>query len=442
MISGSARQNFYPLQLLGISGQRAVLFFAVLFLLGGCASKAPLPPTSSLSDLLVQSRTLDDVTVSVSILTNEQAKQQFGVDLAANKLQAVWLNIDNQSDQKFWLLVAALEPRYYSADEAAFMFRNEVDASDMEELRQRFRDLHIRYMFKPGETDEGYLLVPLSEGGRYLNVELAGHERLMRFGFVVTLPDGDFDYEQMYPKQVWAGTEIEELNFDQFREWLRSLPCCAANSSGETGGDPLNLVFVGEPDDVLTSLSRSGWSFTHRITATTVAREVKSALSDTEYLIAPVSSLYAFGRKHDIAFQRARNTIAQRNHMRLWLAPVTIQNKPVWVGQVSRDIGVKFTNKSITLTTHVIDPAVDEAREYVLQSLLTNEAVERFGFVQALEPGTADDPHFNLTDDPYFTDGLRLVVLLSPEPVSPEHARNLHWEEAEGPIAVRQTDEN
>jgi len=68
-----------------------------------------------------------------------------------------------------------------------------------------------------------------------------------------------------------------------------------------------------------------------------------------------VSGLYVFGRKQDVALQRARRSISQRNHMRLWLAPFRVEGNSVWVGQVSRDIGVKVTPKSPTLTTHVID---------------------------------------------------------------------------------------
>jgi len=49
-----------------------------------------------------------------------------------------------------------------------------------------------------------------------------------------------------------------------------------------------------------------------------------------------------------------------RNHMRLWRAPVNLNSTPVWVGQISRDIGVHLTSK--TITTHKIDPDVDGAR--------------------------------------------------------------------------------
>jgi len=418
---------------------RLATIVATISMLSACATHTTTPEPAEVEELVIQTQSIEDVSVSVGILTGDQAIAQFGADLSDEDLQAVWLRIDNQSDQKLWLLVAALDPHYYSADEAAFLFRDETNDEELDELRQRFRNLSIRYLLPANDVNEGFLLVPLAEGGRYVNVQLAGHERLLKFGFAVPLPDGDFDYERLHPEEIYAGQELPDLEIDQFREWLEALPCCTADSDGDEGGDPLNLAIIGEPDDLLTALSRSGWSFTHRITLRTIQRVIGSAISGDEYPVAPVSALYTFDRKQDIALQRARTTIAQRNHMRLWLAPVTVLGKSVWVGQVSRDIGVKFTSKSATLTTHVIDPAVDEAREYVLQSLLTHSAVARFGFVRAMEPSTSEDPNTNLMDDPYFTEGLRLVVLLADEPVSPERARNLHWEEAEGPIAPVQT---
>jgi hypothetical protein len=147
-----------------------------------------------------------------------------------------------------------------------------------------------------------------------------------------------------------------------------------------------------------------------------------------------VSSLHAFGRKQDVALQRGRSTIAQRNHMRLWLAPFRCEGRPVWIGQVSRDIGVKVTTKSPTLTTHVIDPVVDESREYLFQSLLHHDAVGQFAFVKGVGAATEAEPRHNLADDPYFTDGMRLVVWLSSTPVPPHMALDLGWNESADPV--------
>jgi hypothetical protein len=406
--------------------------------LAACTGLAALPEAGPPPELAVQTDTLDDVTVSVAVLDDGQAEARYGVDLASQDLQAVWLRIENRSAQRLWLLVAALDPSYYSADEAAYMFRTSVRPADMGALRQRFRDATIPYMLEPGSVSEGHLVVSRAEGGRYVNVELAGHERLLRFGFAVVLPDGDFDYERLQVERIYADQPPRDLDAEALRAWLEALPCCTHDADGEDEGDPLNVAIIGDREKLLTAVARSGWSFTHRITLRSIQRELGAAIANSEYAVAPVSSLYAFGRKQDLALQRARSSIAQRNHMRLWLAPVTFEGRPVWVGQISRDIGVKFTDKSVTFTTHVIDPAVDEAREYLLQSLLTRQSVQRFGFVQAMDPAPVDHPRLNLMDDPYFTDGLRLVVLLADEPVPPERARNLHWEEAAGPIAPAQ----
>jgi hypothetical protein len=134
-----------------------------------------------------------------------------------------------------------------------------------------------------------------------------------------------------------------------------------------------------------------------------------------------------------------RRSISQRNHMRLWLAPFRCEQHPVWIGQVSRDIGVKVTPKSPTLTTHVIDPQVDATREYLLHSLIGGGFVDRFGFVAGSAAGTPSQPRMNLTGDPYHGDGMRLVVMLSPQPIPPDQIRSLLWEQSAAPIAEGQS---
>ena len=73
--------------------------------------------------------------------------------------------------------------------------------------------------------------------------------------------------------------------------------------------------------------------------------------------------------------QKARNTVSLRNHLRLWLAPFTVGGQQVWVGQISRDIGIKLTTQVWYLTTHRVSPAVDQDRFYLLQDLIMSGAV-------------------------------------------------------------------
>jgi hypothetical protein len=49
----------------------------------------------------------------------------------------------------------------------------------------------------------------------------------------------------------------------------------------------------------------------------------------------------------------------------------TLRGQPVWIGQISRDIGVGFIKN---ITTHKIDPDVDEIRELLLEHLAYSQA--------------------------------------------------------------------
>ncbi len=132
-----------------------------------------------------------------------------------------------------------------------------------------------------------------------------------------------------------------------------------------------------------------------------------------------------FGRSQDAAFQKIRQNINERNHLRVWLAPVRFMGKPVWIGQISRDIGVRFTSK--TITTHKIDPDVDETREFLLENLAYNQALQKIAYVRGVGAASIDEPRGNLTGDPYFTDGLRVVLWVSSEPVDMGDIEFLPW---------------
>jgi hypothetical protein len=387
----------------------------------------------------------------VAMLTDEQAERHFGVDLAGRNLQALWVQVSNGSERRLWFIQTMLDRDYYSADEAAQMVGRDAGRGARDALKQHFRDESMRVLILPRTITEGFVYLPRVEGGRYVDIRLQGDaydaealttgvSRELRFEFGMALPDGEFDYERLDPERTYAGQSLPDLTAEELRSALERVPCCASDSHGIDKGDPLNVVLVADRDRLLGALSRSGWSFTHRITARSVRREIGAAVAGEPYAVAPVSSLYLFERQQDLAMQRARRSISQRNHMRLWLAPFTFEGRSVWIGQVSRDIGIKVTPKSATLTTHVIDPEVDTTREYLLHSLIGEGFVDRFGFVGGSAAAKPGEPRRNLTGDPFFSDGLRLVVVLAPEPVAPDEIRSLRWERSMPPVAEGQSE--
>jgi hypothetical protein len=382
-----------------------------------------------------QDQARDGVTVHLVIPTEEEVAAQFGAGFAEHGIQPIWLRIANDGDTDLWFLPVAVDADYYSADEVALVAGAKLPDEQGAALRDALRARALPLFHAAGATSEGYVYASHVRGGRFVDVRLTGSRRSVRMRFAVLLPTEGFDYERSSLRELYARVnDFPDLSVDELRPRLRELQCCTTNADGTAEGDPLNVVLVGTAAKVLAALSSSGWTFTEAITADSVRRMVGAAIAEKAMLTAPVSSLYAFGRKQGIALQRGRSNISQRNHMRLWLAPFRCEGQPVWVGQVSRDIGVKLTRKSPTLTTHVIDPVVDESREYLLHSLLFKEAVDRFAFVRGVGAATHESPRTNLTGDPYITDGMRLVVWLSEEPVPPDEAVNLRWNESTDPV--------
>ncbi len=430
--SGEIQSDFY----------RSIIMVFVMVLaasiLTGCSAFTTYAPTAEQNLPMQLGRTQqleqDGVTVTVAIPTDDEASQFFGVSLAEHDIQLVWIRIDNSSDADYWLMPFAIDPDYYSADEAAHMTGAKLPEDKRDDNRTLFRTNALPFFFPAGSSEEGYIYASHKRGGRFIDVRLSGHLKAVRMRFAVLLPTESFDYEKSALRQMYAQVdELPDLTIGELRQRLQNLPCCTTNESGEGRGDPLNIALIGSGEHMVSALTASGWDFTEAITVDSIRRMIGAAIEEKAFPTAPVSSLYAFGRRQDLALQRGRSTISQRNHMRLWLAPFRCEGEPVWIGQVSRDIGVKLTTKSPTLTTHVIDPIVDESREYLFHSLLHHDAVEKFAFVKGVGESTETDPSFNLTADPYFTDGMRMVLWLTHEPVPPHMANDMGWNESADP---------
>jgi hypothetical protein len=118
--------------------------------------------------------------------------------------------------------------------------------------------------------------------------------------------------------------------------------------------------------------------------------------------------------------------------MRFWLSPIRFRGKKVFVGQISRDIGVKFTLKSPTISTHIIDPDVDEARRYFVEDLAYSQATAKIGYVKGVGVVNREEPRLNLVGDPFYTDGLRAVLFFEPRPYALSDIKHLPWETPSG----------
>jgi hypothetical protein len=277
-------------------------------------------------------------------------------------------------------------------------------------------------------TAAGFVFTHREGGLKLFEVGFETDRQMLRFRFVLPVGGSSYAIEKVDFGSIYPSGTVEAVDLATLREKLAQLRCCTVNKAGNTNGDPLNIVVVGHGIDALFAFIERGWRLDEPFDLHSVYRTIRAFLFGNEYLNAPVSPLYVFGRQQDVALQKARDTVSLRNHLRLWLAPFTIDGLQVWVGQISRDIGIKLTTQSWYLTTHIISPEVDQDRFYLMQDLILSGAVSRFGFVRGVGASSMPDPRVNLTGEPYLTDGLRLVLFLNEPRRTFDQIDFLDWE--------------
>lgn len=386
-----------------------------------------------------------DLVVRVAVLDARESERVFGVPMARRGIQPVWLQLSNTGAQPYRLRLASLDPNYFAPLEAAFvnhfrigkrilgfgllawLFLPLLILVPLKVLGARSANRRMNALFQehglgavlihPGDELAGYVFTTLDEGMKQMSVRLLGTEGTKDFSFAIRVPGLKVDHARTRDE---SGPAVEAIECDaaELRRRLEAMPRSTTNRRGTREGDPLNLVVIGEFDTILHGFG-ARWDETETISLKSCWRTFKAFALGSEYRYSPVSALFVDGRSQDFALQRARQTINERLHLRLWSTPLRYQDKPVWIGQVSRDIGVRWTMKTWNLTTHKIDPNVDDARDYVLDDLMDGGRVAEVGYVGGAGAASRHVPRRNLTGDPYFTDGLRAVAIIAETKTTP-----------------------
>ena len=368
------------------------------------------------------------LVVKASALGARESQKRFGENLAKFDIQPVWLSIENKTDEQFVFLPITTDPDYYSPYEVSYRFRGALSFAANRARDRFFLEHQISNILPPHSTTAGFMYGVLDTGVKYTHIVIAGNSRMETFDFALSVPGPAFVGTNLHADDVYPKLKIEDLGLDLLRKIFAKQSCCTKNSDATRDGDPLNLVVVESKQNPLVPFAARGWHLARQVDVASTIDTARAFIFRDEFLTSPVSPLYVFGRKEDLALQKARSTISQRVHARFWLTPYTFEARRVWIGQVSRDIGVRLTDQTWNLTTHKIAPDVDFDRTYLLQDLLMSGFVERYGYVGGVGPAPASVPRKNLTGDPYYTDGLRAVIFLSNQTTSIEKIERLPWD--------------
>ena len=135
-------------------------------------------------------------------------------------------------------------------------------------------------------------------------------------------------------------------------------------------GDPLNVALIGTKSELIGIKLAAGWYPADALSLSSSLEIAEATILKRPYEEAPVSNLYLFGRREDLAFEQpVGDNPTQRHHVRYWRTEKqTSDGRPFWVGSATYDrrVGLSHTTGEIT---HHINADVDAERDHLFDDL-------------------------------------------------------------------------
>ena len=189
--------------------------------------------------------------------------------------------------------------------------------------------------------------------------------------------DGCVDYGdgELFSGCWWRGLSLRICWFPGSgrRTFGTTEPSAGVQQVTHTGdghpGDPLNIALVGTETQIIRAMTAAGWYPADAITFRSSARIVVDSVFRRPDDEAPVSALYLFGRKQDLAFEQpVGDSPRQRHHVRFWRSEEWEEGRPLWLGSATFDerVGLSYTTGEVT---HHIGPDVDAERDRIANEL-------------------------------------------------------------------------
>ncbi len=188
-------------------------------------------------------------------------------------------------------------------------------------------------------------------------------------------------------------------------------------------GDPLNVGLIGHEKAVIDSMIAAGWNPADPITLKTSLKIAASVLFRRPDPEAPVSSLYLFGRKQDLAFEKPVGKDARRrHHVRFWKSvELGREGVPLFIGSATFDVSVGLSRDTAQITHH-ISPDIDAQRDELIADLVAAGRVSRIYQVTGVGATLLGR---NGEGDRFVTDGEVTLGVLAPIGAKVEHVERL-----------------
>ena len=389
----------------------AALSLCLALLVSGCASKSFVIPDADSATFMDRgvTQTEGSIRVTAAVPGADETEAIIGLDLYSQGIQPVWLSATNLGENPARVALVSVDDEYFSPLEVAWKNRKPYSKKGRVDMERWFYEHQMPRRIPPGETRSGFVFTHLTQGTKGFNVDVYTGEGSANFTFFIRIPGFQADYMEVDFENLYAEEELQVLDKDSARQVLENLPWCSTDQSGRAAGDPFNVSMIGSALAVRRALLRGGWQ-------ETAANSPDTALARTHRYK---------GRKPDGTFQKARPDGSERKELRLWLTPMLVDDEFVWLGQVSYDMSAKAGIKSFE--EYRIDPDIDDARMFLMQNFWYNLSLAQLGLVTGGPSSNINAPQINFHGSEYFTDGMRVVLFVSEDPVALDDTVLLEW---------------
>jgi hypothetical protein len=358
------------------------------------------------------------IQVRASVPGQDEAEKIFGIPIYKRGIQPVWLEITNNSPDRARLALVSVDHYYFSPLEVAYMHKKHFSKQGWQEMEKYLLEMAMPRNIAAGEKASGFVFTHATDGTKSFNVDVfyqGTKAAYNNFAFFIQVPGFVPDHAEVDFEGLYADRVVPDLDSDGLRIALQDMPCCTTNRAGDGQGPPINIVLVAEGKNILKSLLRAEWSET-------------SYEKDDIYLN---NVNYLFDRPPDAVFRKSRGKSTERNELSLWLAPLRTDGKAVWIAQIKHAIGRRYKINEIFFGS-AQDPDVDDGRNFLLQNLWYSQSLATVAYATTGKVVRMDDPAVDFNGNSFFSDGIRIVMWLSGDPISLQETRNLNWDKIPG----------
>jgi len=157
---------------------------------------------------------------------------------------------------------------------------------------------------------------------------------------------------------------------------LDSSPRITKTGDGHPG-DPLNVALIGSRTEVEVIMAAANWYPADALGFRSDIKIAADPVLKRTYDKAPVSSLYLFGRKEDLAFEQpVGEDPSKRHHVRFWkYDKADEQGRTIWLGSATYDARVGLSHTTGQITHHIAGD-VDVERDHVMQDLESTDMLQ------------------------------------------------------------------